>query len=99
VGWAAPAPDFEVTYTGSPGFLRFYFLAASPSDNTALIINDPLGAWWCIDDTWGTYHPTIDFSHAISGPYEIWVASYQAGMHFPGTLYVTHDANHHPLLG
>lgn len=99
VGWAAPAADFEVAYAGfGTARLRFYFIPDDYHRNTVLIVRDPIGSWKCNDDSWGTTDPTVDFEAATGGTYDIWVGSYTAGEHAPGTLFVTESAAH-PVLG
>ncbi len=95
-GYANDIPDFELSYTaGSQDLLRLYFVADDPSDDTVLIINDPVGQWHCNDDSWSTYNPTLDFAFPASGVYDIWIGTYHEGELIRGTFYVTEvDANH-----
>jgi hypothetical protein len=95
-GFVTAAPDVEITYTGSPGgLLRFYFLADEEGADTVLVINDPTGEWWCSDDSFDTFNPTIDFLPAADGVYDIWVGTYSSGELIPGTLAITElDVNH-----
>lgn len=99
-GWAAQAADFEIVRTAATGgLLRFYFIPDDPTRDTVLIINDPYGAWWCVDDSYGTPHPTIDFPTGDNGTYDVWLVSYPgypAGTMIPGTFYVTEVALNHP---
>ena len=95
-GFVTSAPDLEVTWSGSSGgLLRFFFVADLEGDDTVLVINDPAGDWWCSDDSYGTYNPTIDFATGPDGVYDIWVGTYQTGVLIPGGFYITEvDANH-----
>jgi len=94
-GFVTAAPDLEITWTGSGGGLRFYFVAATAGDDTVLIINDPNGDWYCGDDSYEGFNPTIDFATAPDGVYDIWVGSYVADTLVPGTFLITEvDANH-----
>ncbi|MBI5158086.1 MAG: hypothetical protein HZA58_08780 [Acidimicrobiia bacterium] len=94
-GFVTAAPDLEITWTGGGGGLRFYFVAATAGDDTVLVINDPNGEWWCGDDSYEGFNPTIDFTTAPDGVYDIWVGSYGADTLIPGTFFVTEvDANH-----
>lgn len=94
VGYATFAPDFRLYYTGgSFPLLRIYFIG---SGDTTLIINDPGGGWHCIDDSYGTTNPSLDFSSPMSGQYDIWVGSYSAGVNVGGTLYITELDGNHP---
>ncbi|MBN1963656.1 MAG: SH3 domain-containing protein [Anaerolineae bacterium] len=93
-GYATSAPDFSVSYTaGAFPTLRFYFIG---SGDTTLIINTPSGSYVCVDDSFGTLNPTIDFNSPSSGRYDIWVGSYAEGTFVPGTLYVTENTGNHP---
>ena len=93
-GYATSAPDFELSYTsGSFSLLRFYF---ESSGDTTLIINGPTGQWYCVDDSFGTLNPTIDFQNPSSGVYDIWVGSYASGELIPGVLYITEVSGNHP---
>ena len=96
-GYVTAAPDLEVVYSGSPGgLLRFFFVAELDGDDTVLVINDPSGGWWCSDDSYDTYNPTIDFPSALDGIYDIWVGSYTSGELVPGTLAITELDGVHP---
>jgi len=96
VGFATQAPDYSVNYTaGAFPTLRFYFIADSAGD-TALVINTPGGSYVCVDDSFGTLNPTIDFNSPSSGRYDIWVASYDPAAVISGTLYITENTGNHP---
>jgi hypothetical protein len=98
-GWAAQAPDFELTYNGGSGFLRVYFVANNNSADTTLIINDPNGFWYCDDDAGlggNVLNPMIDFSPAASGVYDIWVGSRFSGQNWGGTLNITELSGNTP---
>jgi len=97
LGWATAAPDVEIVWTGSTGgLLRFFFVADLEGDDTVLIINDTAGAWWCVDDSFATANPTIDFATGPNGTYDVWVASYSSSSFHAGTLYVTELSANHP---
>lgn len=92
-GFAAVAPDYEVTYaSGTATLLRFYFDA---DEDTTLIINDPAGEWVCNDDAYG-FDPSIDFDSPAGGTYDIWVGSFAQGTIHAGTLSVTELSDNHP---
>ena len=60
-----------------------------------LVINDPTGEWWCSDDSFGGFNPSIDFATGPDGVYDIWVGTYVSDVFIPGTLSITElDANH-----
>lgn len=93
-GFATSAPDFSVNYTaGAFPTLRFYYIG---SRDTTMIINSPSGSYSCIDDSFGTVDPTIDFNSPMSGRYDIWIGSYAQGENSSGTLYVTENTGNHP---
>lgn len=93
-GYTTSAPTFSVNYTsGSFPTLRFYFTG---SGDTTLIINTPGGNYVCVDDSFGTLNPTIDFNSPSSGRYDVWVASYAQGTSIGGTLFVTENTSNHP---
>jgi hypothetical protein len=94
-GYAATRPDFEVTYTGTNSLLRFYFIPDDASDTT-LIINAPDGSWFCGDDSYGTFDPTIDFAPAQPGIYDVWIGVYDIGDNAPGNLFITEIDGFHP---
>ncbi len=94
-GYATSSPDFEVTYTaGGFSLLRFYFV--STSGDTTLVINGPNGTWYCVDDSYGTLNPTVDFQNPSSGVYDVWVGSYSSDTFAAGTLFITELDSNHP---
>ena len=60
------------------------------------VINSPSGSYSCVDDSFGTLNPTVDFNSPSSGRYDIWVATYAAGESITGTLYVTGNTGNRP---
>jgi hypothetical protein len=95
-GYTTNAPSFSFNYTsGAFATLRFYFIASDGADTT-MVINGPSGTYSCVDDSFGTLHPTIDFNSPSSGRYDIWVGTYSAGVSIAGTLYVTENTGNHP---
>lgn len=94
-GFATSSPDFRVNYSGGGAtLLRFYFIGSS-GDST-MIVNDPYGNFYCVDDSFGTLNPTIDFNNPAGGTYDIWVGSYTSGTFISGTLYITGNSGNHP---
>ena len=91
-GYAAAEPDARFEWEGI-GFLRFFFLPDQGGD-TALVVHAPDGSWWCIDDTYGTLDPSLDFLNSNPGEYAVWVSTDQPNEQVPGTLYVTAWDNH-----
>lgn len=93
-GYTSVAPSYSVTYTsGSFPLLRFYFVGSS---DTTMIINSPNGSYFCVDDSFGTVDPTIDFNNPATGRYDVWIGTYSPGASISGTLYVTESTNNHP---
>lgn len=76
-GYISDAPDVRLTFTAqpSPDAYPLYIYALS-SDDTTLVINAPDGEWYCNDDGNEGLDPSVVFSPAMSGDYEIWVGSY-----------------------
>ncbi len=93
-GFATTAPSLRVSSSGSPSLLRFYFVAAN--GDATMIVNDPYGNFYCVDDSFGTVNPTIDFNNPAGGSYDIWIGSYAANTTVTGTLYVTKNFGNHP---
>jgi hypothetical protein len=93
-GFATQAPDIRVNVSGGGALLRFYFIAASA--DTTLVVNDPFGNFYCVDDSFATVNPTIDFNNPANGSYDIWIGSYASGALVPGTFYVTANTANHP---
>jgi hypothetical protein len=86
VGYAAEAPDFQFTWDGDGGLLRFFFVG---DGDTALVVNAPDASWHCNDDSHGGLNPTVDFATAADGSYDVWVASVGSGASVGGTLFVS----------
>lgn len=93
-GWTNAAPNFSVNYTaGAFPTLRFYFVG---NGDSTMIIRSPSGGFFCVDDSFGTLNPTIDFNSPASGRYDIWIGSFSQGGFVSGTLYVTENTGNHP---
>lgn len=92
-GFASVAPSLRVNYGGGgASLMRFYFVG---SGDSTMIVNDPYGNFYCVDDSFGTVNPTIDFNNPAGGSYDIWIASYGGGS-VSGTLYITQNSGNHP---
>ncbi len=93
-GFATSAPSFSVNYTaGAFPLLRFYYIGNADS---TMVINTPGGSYVCVDDSFGTLNPTIDFNSPASGRYDVWIGSFAQGATVGGTLYVTENSGNHP---
>lgn len=94
VGFAAVNPDFQVTFTaGGSSLLRFYYTSTA---DTTMVVRAPNGSFFCVDDSFSTANPTIDFGAPASGTYSVWVANYVDGVGATGTLAITEVAGNHP---
>ena len=93
-GFTTSAPSFSVNYTsGSFPLLRFYFIGTC---DTTMVINSPSGSYTCVDDSFGTLNPTIDFNSPSSGRYDVWIGTFSADGSEAGTLRVTENTNNRP---
>ena len=77
-------------------FAAGYTGALGSSGDTTMIINTPGGSYVCVDDSFGTLHPTIDFNSLTSGRYDVWIATFGPGASVGGTLRVTENSGNHP---
>jgi hypothetical protein len=94
-GFATSAPDLRINFGGGgASLLRIYFIGSS--GDTTMIVNDPYGNFYCVDDSFGTVNPAIDFNNPAGGSYDIWVGSYASGAFVSGTLYITQNSGNHP---
>ena len=94
-GFATAAPDLRINFGGGgSSLLRAYFVGSN--GDTTLVVNDPYGNFYCVDDSFGTVNPTIDFNNPAGGTYDIWIGSYASGTTVSGTLYVTAASGNHP---
>jgi hypothetical protein len=64
--------------------------------DTTMVINSPSGSYFCSDDSFGTFSPTLDFNTPSSGRYDIWIGTYSPGGSIGGTLYVTESSANSP---
>jgi len=93
VGFATAQPDVILNWSGGGSLLRLYFAG---SGDTALVINDARGRWYCNDDSNGGTNPMVDIPNPGAGQYDIWVTSYRAGESIRGTLHATELRGNHP---
>ncbi len=93
-GHTTVAPTYSVNYTsGSFSLLRFYYIG---DGDATMIVNSPSAAFPCVDDSFGTLNPTVDFNTPSSGRYDIWIGTFASGDSSAGTLYVTENSGNHP---
>ena len=94
-GFASSAPDLRVNYSGGgASLMRFYFIGGN--GDARLIVNDPYGNFYCVDDSFGTVNPTIDFNNPAGGTYDVWIASYAPGTKVSGTFFISGATSNHP---
>ena len=93
-GFATTAPDLRVNFGGGASLLRIYFVGTN--GDPSMVVNDPYGNFYCVDDSFGTVNPTIDFNNPAGGSYDIWIGSYAANTTISGTLYLTENSGNHP---
>jgi len=86
-GFVTRQPDYILNYSNAADFLRF-FVRASGSGDTTLLINDASGNWHCNDDSSGL-NPMVSINNPPSGQYDIWVGSYRAGENLSSQLFIT----------
>jgi hypothetical protein len=93
-GYTTEAPTYSVNFTsGAFPLLRFYFVGAA---DTTMIVNSPAATYACVDDSFGTLNPTVDFNVPTGGRYDVWIGTFGAGGSTAGTLYVTENSGNHP---
>lgn len=94
-GFASVHPDLRINFGGGgAALLRIYFIGSN--GDAAMVLNDPYGNYYCVDDSFGTVNPTIDFNNPAGGTYEVWIGSYAANTNISGTLYITGNSGNHP---
>jgi len=93
-GFATTPPDLRINYGGGGSLLRIYFIGAN--GDPKMIVNDPYGNFYCVDDSFSTVNPTIDFDNPAGGSYDVWIGSSAASTTISGTLYITEASSNHP---
>jgi hypothetical protein len=69
------------------------YIAGATDEDTTLIVRGPDGALSCDDDGAGFPHPGISYDDAAPGRYEVWLATYTAGVGYPaGAIHISSDA-------
>lgn len=82
VGTVGVYADYKLNFSSNGGPLN---IGVRSSADTSLIIKSPDG-WVCDDDTYGL-NPSLEWSSAPSGWYEIWVGA--VGDSAPATIIIT----------
>jgi hypothetical protein len=85
-GYIANAPDFQLTFEA--GILELWVSIISSVDTT-LVVNTPSGEWTCDDDSGGDMDPSIHFSDAPSGVFDVWIGTYDSTSTHEATLYIS----------
>jgi hypothetical protein len=94
-GFATSAPDLRINFGGGgASLLRLYFVGSN--GDPTMVINDPYGNFYCVDDSFGTVNPTIDFNNPAGGSYDVWIGSYASNATISGTFYITESSGNHP---
>ncbi len=89
-GFAAPAPDFRLNWSGQSSMLRIFFEADTGGQDATLLVNLPNGTWLCNDDANNTTrNPLVVLQNPTAGQYDIWVGSYNSNEFVAGTLTLT----------
>lgn len=66
------------------------YIAGATDEDTTLIVRAPDGSISCDDDGAGYPHPGVSYQDAAPGRYEIWFATYSAGVGYPaGSIHVS----------
>ncbi len=94
-GFATIHPDLRINFGGGgASLLRIYFVGSN--GDAAMVVNDPYGNFYCVDDLFGTVNPTIDFNNPAGGAYDVWIASSVGNTTISGSLYITENSGNHP---
>lgn len=93
-GFATTAPDLRINYGGGGSLLRIYFVGTT--GDPKMVVNDPYGNFYCVDNSFSTVNPTIDFNNPAGGTYDVWIGSSAANTTISGTLYLTENSGNHP---
>lgn len=93
VGYATTQPDVRLNWSGTSQLLRIFVVADSANGDTALLVNDPQGNWYCDDDA-VSLNPMVDLDNPLEGQYDIWIAS--GAEDVSGTLYFTEQPSVSP---
>lgn len=66
------------------------YIAGATDDDTTFIVRAPDGTFSCDDDGAGYPHPGLFYDNAAPGRYEIWFATFSAGVGYPaGAIHVS----------
>lgn len=96
VGFISVAPDVRFQALTPFTTLRFIFLADSVLSDSALVVRDGEGRFWCNNDSFGVRNPTVTISDAPVGDYALWVGGFSPNTPVFGELYITSNPNAYP---
>ncbi len=86
-GYVTAAPDLRVNWTGQTAKLRILFVGR---DDTTLTIQDPAGNWLCNDNSFNSFHPSVDIPNPAAGAYNLWIGSVDpTNDYIGGTIYIS----------
>lgn len=61
-----------------------------------MVVNDPYGNFYCVNNSFSTVNPTIHFNNPPGGTYDVWIGSPAANTTISCTLYLTENWGDHP---
>lgn len=84
----AEQPDVSLVYDAGSANLTFFVDGAS---DTALLVNDPNGNWFCADDSGGAdgLQPAVTIENPSSGKYDVWISEHTSGVFHKVRLAIT----------
>ena len=88
LGYAAAAPDFRVSWTGTSPKLSFLFKSDERFVDATLIVRLPGGSWVCDDDGSSLLDPIAVVWNPPAGLYDVWVGTH-SGVFGDGVLSLT----------
>jgi hypothetical protein len=88
VGYATLAPDYVVYWSGGAPYLSFFFVESNSYDTT-LVIQDPVGIWYCNDNSNDGINPMASMA-STPGEYKIWIGRKTPNTSISGIFYATH---------
>jgi hypothetical protein len=90
-GYATPAPDYVVYWSGGGPYLSFFFVANQGIDTT-LTIQDSRGTWYCNDNSSDGINPMVS-TFSVPGEYKVWIGRKTVNTGISGIFYVAHGQN------
>ena len=89
-GFVSPQPTMTISLPLPYPYLRLFFIASDPAQDTVMVVRMPDGRWYCSDDAMGTLNPQVDVLGSMtSGAAQVWIGGFEAGARIAGTLYAT----------